>query len=192
MSMNDKTRFLVKNLSRGLLWLIVIVTVFIFVTSLIDEVHFEAFLEPIYDEPFWVFVVFMTSEVVFGIIPPELFMLLSAQKEDIVMYSISIGMFAVLSYIAGVIGFYIGRVLENTKVFKYIYTHFLEKYVSYLRRFGGFLIVVASLTPLPFSAIAMLMGGIGYSRNKYLIFSLFRFVRFIVYSILIWNTNMFT
>lgn len=190
--MNDKTRFLVKNLSRGLLWLIVIVTVFIFVTSLIDEVHFEAFLEPIYDEPFWVFVVFMTSEVVFGIIPPELFMLLSAQKEDIVMYSISIGMFAVLSYIAGVIGFYIGRVLENTKVFKYIYTHFLEKYVSYLRRFGGFLIVVASLTPLPFSAIAMLMGGIGYSRNKYLIFSLFRFVRFIVYSILIWNTNMFT
>ncbi len=189
--MNEKSKFLIRNLSKGLLWLVIIVAVSLYLLNLVDDVNYQQYLEQIYDRPFIVFLIFMCSEVVFGIIPPEMFMLVSAQHDKIMFYVISIVIFSILSYIAGVIGFFIGRYLHNTAFFRYLYRTFLHKYTEQLKKFGGFLIIVASLTPLPFSAIAMLMGAVQYSRNQYLLYSTARFLRYIVYSILIWHTNIF-
>lgn len=190
MPLSEKTKFLLSNLIRGLVWLIVIVALFLYVGSLIDEAHIEEYLQPIYDKPFWVFVVFALSEIVFGIIPPEFFMIWSARSTDIGFYVTTIFVLSILSYGAGVIGYLIGNYLHNTSLYKYIHTRYLEKYIRYFQQFGGFLIIVATLTPLPFSAIAMLMGAVRFTYKKYLLYSLFRFARFTVYSILIWNAHV--
>lgn len=191
MPLDEKTKFLIRNLAKGLIWLVLIVVVFLYLLSLVDDINYEGYLEQIYDRPFMVFLIFVSSEVIFGIIPPEIFMLLSAQHENILFYVVSIAIFATLSYLAGVIGYYIGRYLHDTAFFRFVNRNFLEKYIEKLKKFGGFLIIVAALTPLPFSAIAMLMGSVKYDRNQYLLYSLTRFLRYIVYSILIWHTNIF-
>lgn len=192
MPVSERNKMLITNLIKGLLWLLVIVAIIVFAMNLLDEVHYEAYLQPIYDQPLWVFIVFQISEIIFGIIPPEIFMLWSAQTENLNFYIKTIILFSILSYIAGIIGYFIGSYLNNTSFYHYLYDHFLHKYIGKLKKFGGFIIIVACLTPLPFSAIAMLVGAVQYPLGKYLAFSLFRFGRYILYSILIWHTNIFT
>lgn len=189
--MNDKTRFLIKNLSRGLFWLLIILVLFVYISSLVDEEQIEAFLQPIFDRPLLVFLVFIVSEIVFGIIPPEIFMLLSAQANELGFYVLSITMFSTLSYGAGSLGYFIGRIISKREFFKFLSNKYLNKYTHQIKRFGGFLIIVAAVTPLPFSAIAMLMGAIKFPFNKYLLYSVFRFIRFGVYAFIIWNAVHF-
>ncbi len=190
MPLTEKSRFLLGNLVRGLIWLVVVVALFLYLGSLVDEAHLEKYLQPIYDKPFWVFLVFTVSEVVFGIIPPEIFMLWGAQSGDIVFYTLIIMIMSFLSYGAGIIGFSIGKLLNKTRFYRYVHKHILKSYVVYLQKYGGFLVIVAALTPLPFSAIAMLVGAVGFPFKNYLLYSLFRFARFTVYSILIWNATV--
>ncbi|MDZ7740441.1 MAG: VTT domain-containing protein [Bacteroidota bacterium] len=190
--MSERSRFLLRNLSRGLLWLLIVMVVFIVLINLLGDMHYETYIMPIYDQPFWFYLVFSISEVVFGIIPPEIFMLVSAQKEDISFYIITVALLSGISYGAGVLGYFIGNYFNDTEFYQKLYVRYLEKYANYVRRFGGFIIIVASLTPLPFSAIAMIMGAVNYSFRYYLLFSLFRFARFIAYSVLIYQSNYFT
>lgn len=190
--MTEQSRFFLKNLTTGILWLLAIVVIFVLAINLIGEVHYEKYLITIYDKPFWFYMIFVISEVFFGIIPPEIFMLINAQKEDVSFYIFSIVLLSGISYGAGVLGYIIGNLLNTTRLYRHIHNRFLEKYMVYLKKFSGFLIIVASLTPVPFSAIAMLVGASGYPFRKYLLFSLFRFLRFVVYSILIYRTSLFS
>lgn len=190
--MNEKTRFLLRNLTRGLIWLLIIVALFIYISSLVDEQQIDTFLQPIFDRPVLVFLVFILSEIIFGIIPPEIFILLSAQGNHLIYYILSIVLFSILSYGAGSLGYLIGRLLSKREFFRFISNRYLSKSTAQIKRFGGFLVVVAALTPLPFSAIAMLMGAIKYPFDKYLIYSLFRILRFVLYGIIIWQTGRIT
>ena len=188
--MNERFKFLFKNLVKGVVWLLIIIALYLLFRHYTEDADFEHYLERIYDKPFWFFLVFGLSEIVFGIIPPELFMLVSAHAENLPYYIFTISILALFSYGAGVLGFFIGKYFNKTRFYYYLQDKYLEKYVGYLKRFGGFIIIVASLTPLPFSAIAMLVGAIGFPTNKYYIYSLFRFLRFIIYSILIFRTTL--
>ncbi|MEM7297925.1 MAG: VTT domain-containing protein, partial [Bacteroidota bacterium] len=95
-----------------------------------------------------------------------------------------------ISYVAGIIGFGIGAYLKNTRFYRIMKYRVFGKFEIHLNNYGGFLVIVAALTPLPFSGIAMLVGSVHYSFRKYLWFSLFRFARFLAYSIIIWEANI--
>jgi len=192
MPVSDKSRFLIKNLFRGLVWLLIILALFIYVSSLVDEEQIEKFLEPVFDKPLLVFAIFIVSEIVFGIIPPEIFMILSSQSDDLLYYSVSVLLFSLLSYGAGSLGYLIGRIISKREFFTFLSNKYLNKYTAQIKRFGGFLIIVAAVTPLPFSAIAMLMGAIKYPFNQYLLYSLFRLARFALYAFFIWKTSLLT
>lgn len=56
-------------------------------------------------------------------------------------------------------------------------------------QYGAFLIIVASVSPLPFSAIALLSGAGGLERSTYLKYSLLRIVRFFVYAYILWQVQ---
>jgi len=186
----DRRRFLLKNLLRGFLWLAVIVAAFIYARKNYDFT-LETVLGPVYDQPTVVYLIFLASEVIFGIIPPEFFMIWSLRSGILLNYINNIIALSAISYVAGIIGFGIGAYLKNTQFYKQMKKRVFGKFEKHLNNYGGFLVIVAALTPLPFSGIAMLVGSVHYSFKKYLWFSLFRFLRFLVYGIVIWEANIF-
>lgn len=186
----DRRRFLLRNLLRGFLWLAVIVIAFIYARKNYDFT-LETVLGPVYDRPTVVYFIFLASEVIFGIIPPEFFMIWSLRSEVLTNYINNIIALSAISYVAGIIGFGIGAYLKNTRFYRIMKIRVFGKFEKHLNNYGGFLVVVASLTPLPFSGIAMLVGSVHYSFKKYLWFSLFRFLRFLAYGIVIWEANIF-
>ncbi|MEQ8906908.1 VTT domain-containing protein [Ekhidna sp.] len=185
----DRRRFLIRNLLRGFAWLAVIVIAFIYARKNYDFT-LEAVLGPVYDRPTVVYFIFLASEVIFGIIPPEFFMIWSLRSELLANYINNIIALSAISYAAGIIGFGIGAYLKNTRFYRIMKYRVFGKFEKHLNNYGGFLVVVAALTPLPFSGIAMLVGSVHYSFKKYLWFSLFRFLRFLVYGIVIWEANI--
>ncbi|MEQ9466735.1 MAG: hypothetical protein RLN88_04945 [Ekhidna sp.] len=186
----DRRRFLLRNLLRGFLWLAVIVAAFIYARKNYDFT-LETVLGPVYDQPTVVYLIFLASEVIFGIIPPEFFMIWSLRSEILSNYIYNIIALSAISYAAGIIGFGIGAYLKNTRFYRIMKVRVFGKFEKHLNNYGGFLVVVAALTPLPFSGIAMLVGSVHYSFKKYLWFSLFRFLRFLAYGIIIWEANIF-
>ncbi len=182
-------RFLLKNLGRGLIWLIVIVGGYFYLRNNFDFTLGSVF-GSVYEKPVIIYFIFLTSEVILGIIPPEFFMIWSLRHEVLSAYVQNIISLSIISYTAGVIGFWIGKNLDKTQFFKETKKRVFGKFEKPLNNYGGFLVVVSALTPIPFSGIAMLVGSVKYSFRKYLLFSLFRFARFIVYSIVIWEVNI--
>lgn len=184
----EETIFLIKNLLKGFLWLAIIVAAYLFLKDKIDIDSIE-WLKPIYDKPFLIYFIFIISEILVGIFPPEMFMIWATRLNLINEYIFSIFILTVISYAAGIIGYWIGRYFNTARYYRLLKRRFFGQYEKYLIRFGGFLIIVAALTPLPFSGIAMLVGSIRYSFKKYLYFSAFRFLRFIAYSYVIWQAH---
>ena len=64
-----KTKYLLINLAKGLVWLIAIIGIFLLFKKYYGNIYLDL-METISDQPLLVFLVFTTSEVFFGIIPP--------------------------------------------------------------------------------------------------------------------------
>jgi len=185
----EKTRFLFKNLLRGLLGLASILTIFIIFKKNIS-LDFLTLLEPFFENTFLIISIYSISELLFGIIPPEFFMLWALRFESLHDYTFYVLLFTVISYFAGFAGFLFGRFLNTTILYRYIRRRFFGKYHSMLKEYGYFLILVAALTPLPYSAISMIVGSFHYPISKYLLWALTRFIRYAVYAAIIWEANL--
>lgn len=183
-----KTSFLFRNILRGFIWLAFIIAVFIIFKKYVDLNYLE-WLEPIYSNSFLVYLIFVASEIIFGIIPPELFMIWGLRNGILSEYISIIALLAFFSYTAGVIGYFIGRYLNTTLFYRLLRKRFLRKSERLLNVYGLYLIIIASFTPLPFSGISMLVGSVRYPFKKYLFYSLARIVRFAVFALFIWEVN---
>jgi membrane protein DedA with SNARE-associated domain len=186
----EKTGFFLRNLGKGILWLIILIIAFVFIRKNVD-VSFMDWLEPFFQNTPLILFIYALSEFFFGIIPPELFMIWALRTGNFIDYSLYILIFATISYLAGFAGYLFGAYLQTTLYFRYVRKRFLGKYHSLLQKFGVFLILVAALTPLPFSAISMLVGSLHYPMRRYLLWALSRFLRVIVYAIIIWEVGLF-
>jgi len=184
----EKSRFFLKYLARGLAWLIVLVAAFIVIRKNID-INFLLWLEPFFENTILIFSIYILSELIFGIIPPELFMMWALRAGSLTDYAFIVFLFAIISYISGIVGFLFGSYLNKTILFRYIRRRFLGRYHSALQKFGFFMILVAAITPLPFSAISMLVGSLHYPLSKYLWWASARFIRFFVYALIIWEAG---
>jgi len=184
----NKYFFLFQNLAKGFLWLGLLIIAFMFFKKNVS-VDYLDWLSPVYERPLLVYLIYAGSEILFGIIPPEIFMIWALQQGKLLTYVQIIMLLAVLSYLAGILGFLAGRYFHNTQFFKLLKDKIFGKYDVYLYRFGAFIIIVAALTPLPFSGVSMLIGSVDFPFKKYLIFAMARFIRFLAYSIVIWQAN---
>ncbi len=187
-NISDRYRFFIKNLAKGLLWLTVIVFSFVLLQHYVPEGYFRELLQPMYDRPVLLYLIYTASEIFFGIIPPELFMIWASKLGSVFLYVEAVFLLALISYGAGFVGYYFGRFLSTTISFRYVRRRYFEKYQAYLHKYGFFLLIVASLTPLPFSAICMLVGSAKYPVKKFMYYTLFRFLRYALYSIIIWQS----
>ncbi len=134
--------------------------------------------------PLTILAVFFASESFLGLVPPEIF-IAWADKTDAPIFYLS--MLAVLSYIGGIISYSIGKAVSKMpSVYNYLQVK-MEKHVKMIRKWGGFLIVVGALLPIPFSITSIAAGLIHYKFRDYLLFGLLRFVRFYLYALVIFN-----
>lgn len=179
------SRFLLKNLLRGLIWFAVIITAYILVQSELEI--YEAQINKIGDNMVLLLSVFTVSEIIFGILPPEIFMLIWQTKGILSEYIINLGILTLISYAAGVLGYFIGYYFSKTGTFKKIYNKYLQPYESKLKRYGGFLVIVGAVTPIPYSATCMLAGTIKYPFNTFLLICITRIIRFAVYGWMVWS-----
>ena len=131
-----------------------------------------------------VLVIFFISESFLGIIPPEIFIAWSKKLPEPILY---LSILAFLSYLGGVISYLTGHsITKIPKVHKAMETK-MAKHIKNTRKWGGILIVVGALLPVPFAMTSMAAGFIKYRFKAYLLFGLLRFVRFYLYAIAIFN-----
>ncbi|MBN2480211.1 MAG: VTT domain-containing protein [Bacteroidales bacterium] len=185
----SKYTFFFRNLLKGFIWLAFIIALFVFAKHNIDKELLLRF-EPFLSETVLIIMVFVVSEIVFGIIPPELFMLWALRTGQLSGYIGYVALFAILSYMAGILGYLFGRYLNTTRLYQYLRKRFLSRTEMLLQVYGLYLILVAAITPVPFSAVAMLVGAVKYPGKNYAWWSLSRFIRFTVYAWIIWEANM--
>lgn len=133
---------------------------------------------------FWVLAVFFLSESILGLIPPEIFIAWSDKMPDPILY---LSLLATLSYCGGIISYFIGR--SSTKirsVHEYLEVK-MSKHLKNARKWGGFLIIVGAILPVPFAMSSLAAGMIKYPFINYLLFGLVRFLRFYLYALAIFN-----
>jgi membrane protein YqaA with SNARE-associated domain len=184
-----KSRFFLRNLAKGLAWLLVIVALFIFTKHTVDKELILKF-EPFFNRTGLILSIFCFSELIIGIIPPEVFLIWSLRSGDLQTYILYVLLLTILSYLAGLTAFLFGRYLHNTRFYRYLRDRYLQKSEALLNEYGLYLILVAALTPIPFSGVAMLVGSVHYPVRHYVYWSLARFVKFAVSAYVIWEANM--
>lgn len=134
--------------------------------------------------PFTILSVFFASESLLGLVPPEIFIAWAGKTASPMLY---LSLLALLSYLGGVVSFFIGKGIANIpSVYEYFEVK-MAKHIKMIRKWGGFLIVVGALLPIPFSITSIAAGVIKYSFKSYLLFGLLRFVRFYLYALVIFN-----
>lgn len=128
--------------------------------------------------------VFFISESFLGLIPPELF-IAWASKSPHPFFNVFI--LATISYLGGVVSYFIGGYLFLIPFVKIFIEVKISKHIINMRKWGGFFIVLGALTPVPHSLVSLSSGLIKYNFKKYLLWSLFRYLRFLLYAIVIFK-----
>jgi membrane protein YqaA with SNARE-associated domain len=186
----SKSSFLWKNLLRGLIWFAVILTAYILAAEEIEV--YEKEINAVGDRLPLLLSIFTVSEVVFGIIPPELFMLIWQSKGVLSEYIINLTYLTLISYAAGILGYYIGKFFSKTPLYQRMHERYLKQYDTKLQRYG-YLVLVGAITPVPFSATCMLAGSVHTPINKFLLVCISRIIRFAGYGWAVWAApNYFT
>lgn len=187
---DSKSAFLLKNLAKGLAWFVVIIAAYLLVQEELDVYKNE--INALGDNLPLLLGIFTVSEIVFGILPPEIFMLIWKTKGDPVMYTINLTILTLISYGAGVLGYWIGLRFSRTSFYHRVHQRWLAPYDQKLRKYGGFLVVVGAVTPVPFSATCMLAGSVNLNFRTFLLLTISRIVRFAFYGTLVWVSTSYS
>ncbi len=134
--------------------------------------------------PVGILSVFFISESLLGLVPPELFIAWAGKS----LYPISfLTLLALASYLGGIVSYFIGVGITKIPAFKNQIETNLAKHIKNTRKWGGFLIIVGALLPIPFAMTSIAAGIIRFPFPSFLLFALLRFVRFYLYALVIFE-----
>ena len=121
---------------------------------------------------------FLISESLLGLIPPEIFILWSSKSGSPFLFLFAL---ATVSYIGGAVSYFIGmRISLMPAVSKHVEQK-IKQHIINLRKWGGLFIVLGAISPIPHSIVSIGAGLIDYKFKYYLLWSLFRYLRFVIY-----------
>ncbi len=176
-------KFVWESVKKALPYIIILVIALFVINKYFDLneklTHLTEIL-PIYG----VLIFFFISEMILGLIPPEIFIAWSGKTENPWLY---LAILAVLSYFGGLISYWIGvAITKIPRIHKYLETK-MEKQLKNSKKWGGFLILVGALLPLPFSISCMAAGIINFPFKGVVLYGSLRFIRFLIYGLLIFS-----
>ncbi|QTD36802.1 short-chain dehydrogenase [Polaribacter batillariae] len=125
-----------------------------------------------------ILVTFFISETLLGLIPPEIFIAWTKKTNEPIL---NLSLLALLSYFGGLISYFLGRLTLKIHSVKVYLEVKMAANLKNTRKWGGFLILVGALLPLPFSIACLAAGMIKYSFKNVVFFGLFRLLRFAIY-----------
>lgn len=163
------------------IYIIIIVPLIIIARNLFD---FNGIFGYITDNvPSWfVLLIFFISESFLGMIPPDLFMIWSTGFDQPFLMLFLLG---VLSYLGGIVSYWIGYWLSTRPKIRAFTERKLEKYIILVRKWGGAFIVIAALFPFsPLSLVIIAVSLLKYPFKSYLVFGLSRILRFLFQGLL--------
>ena len=131
-----------------------------------------------------VLIVFFISETLLGLIPPEIFIGWSKKTASPIL---NLSILATLSYTGGILSYFIGKTIQKINTVKNYLEIKMAKHLKNTGKWGGFLILIGALLPVPFSITCVAAGMIKYPLKGVVLFGLFRFVRFALYAWAIFN-----
>lgn len=134
--------------------------------------------------PLGIISVFFASESLLGLIPPELFIAWSGKSASPILY---LSLLAFASYLGGVISYFMGRWMTKIPAVHEAIEVKMAQHIKNTRKWGGFLIIVGALLPIPFAMTSIAAGIIKFQFPSYLMFGLLRFVRFYLYALVIFE-----
>ena len=131
-----------------------------------------------------VLIFFFVSETLLGLVPPDLFIVWTKKFASPYVF---VTVLAILSYSAGLVSYLLGKKIVNfEKVGHYIHVKF-EKQFAMLRSWGGLIIIIAALLPLPYSTMCLGAGMLKYNFKSLLVLGAFRIVRFFAYAVVLFQ-----
>lgn len=134
--------------------------------------------------PFEVLGIFLLSESLLGIVPPELFIAWAGKSASPILY---LSLLAAASYLGGIISYFIGVAITKIPSIHFMMEVKMAKHIRNTRKWGGFLIIVGALLPIPFAMTSIAAGIIKFPFPSYLIYGLLRFARFYLYALVIFE-----
>ena len=134
--------------------------------------------------PLVILSVFLLSESLLGLLPPEIFIAWASKSSDSYL---NLFLLSSISYIGGIISYFVGnRLFLIPSVRDHIELK-IAKHIINLRKWGGIFVFLGAVSPIPHSIVSMACGLIKYNFKYYLLWSLFRFIRFLVYALVIFQ-----
>lgn len=177
--------FIWKNTRKALVPLAIIVAILLYVNYKVMNIN-DMLLELTRNfSDFTIFTVFLISESILGLIPPDIFIAWTKSTPTPLLY---LGILAFLSFLGGVFSYYKGRTLLLVpKINNYLEGR-MTKHIRNMQKWGGFLIAVGALLPLPFAIACLAAGMIKFPQKQFFIFASLRIFRFVIYGYVIYST----
>lgn len=134
--------------------------------------------------PAGVIAVFFISESLLGLVPPELFIAWAGKSLYPIFF---LSLLAAASYLGGIVSYFIGLGITKIPAVQKKIQVSMAVHIKNTRKWGGFLIIVGALLPIPFAMTSIAAGIIRFPFISFLMFALLRFVRFYLYALVIFE-----
>ena len=131
-----------------------------------------------------VLIFFFLSETFLGLIPPEIFIAWSGKMDAPWLY---LAVLAFLSYFGGLLSYWIGIGITKIATVHNYLEQKMEKQLKNSKKWGGFLILVGALLPLPFSISCLAAGIIEFPFKNVVLYGSLRLLRFLIYGLVIFH-----
>jgi membrane protein YqaA with SNARE-associated domain len=166
------------------------IAIVIFVTILLALEYFFLDFNAMLDSlvanysPQVIFSFFLLSETVLGLVPPEIFIAWASKSGSPWLF---LFILATMSYLGGIIAYFFGNRLFLIPAVKNHIENKIAIHINNLRKWGGLFVFIGAMLPLPHSIVSLACGLIKYDFKNYLLWALFRYVRFTIYAFVIFQ-----
>jgi membrane protein YqaA with SNARE-associated domain len=127
---------------------------------------------------------FFVSETLLGLVPPEIFIAWSAKLSQPWLFLSVLGF---ISYFGGLCSYWIGIGITKIPIIHNYLEEKMRKQLKNSKKWGGFLILVGALLPLPFSISCMTAGIINFPFKSVALYGSLRLLRFLLYGLVIFH-----
>lgn len=176
--------FIWKNTKKALIPLAVIVGILVYINYRVISINEMLIHITNKFSDISIFSIFLLSESILGLLPPDIFIAWTKNTPSPLFY---LSILAFLSWLGGVFSYYKGRTfLLIPKINNYLEGR-MTKHITNMQKWGGFLIAVGALLPLPFAIACLAAGMIKFPQKQFFIFSFLRIFRFVIYGYIIYS-----
>lgn len=127
---------------------------------------------------------FFVSETILGLVPPEIFIAWSGNMPRPWMF---LSILALLSYSGGLMSYWLGKLITAMPTVHNYLEVKMAKQLRNSKKWGGILIVIGALLPVPFAVSCMTAGIIKYPFKSVVYYGSLRILRIFAYGFVVFS-----